>query len=99
MSEPVLTLHNVQSSAPSSGVYCSQRRIQKPSEPARWRRTESWEYRILFAITFCVFLVAAVIESFVPRRWVVKTDCEERRSIIQRAIEHASICVAYAFMG
>ena len=92
MSDHVLIMRGVSDAKPV-------RRSAKSSSSARWRRPESWEYRLLYGATFMVFLVAACIETLDPRRMIRKDSDGAQKTIIQRASLGARTCVAYAFMG
>lgn len=94
MSEHVLTL--------SGGVPQSQSQPKsaRSSPSARWKRPESWEYRLIYGVTFLVFLFAACIELLDPRRYIARKDqAATQQTVIQRASLGARTCVAYAFMG
>jgi hypothetical protein len=92
MSDHVLIMRGVSDAKPVQ-------RSAKSSSSARWRRPESWEYRLLYGATFMVFLVAACIETLDPRRMIRKDSDGAQKTIIQRASLGARTCVAYAFMG
>ncbi|MEQ1651845.1 MAG: hypothetical protein ABL897_05095 [Hyphomicrobium sp.] len=58
------------------------------------------EYRLIFAVAFLVFLVAAIIESLLPHNLVARfARNAPRKSVFQKAKDSASTCAAYAFMG
>lgn len=107
MSEHVLTMRGAEAAglsdvARSAGVRAGSARPQKPhAHPlARWKRNETLEYRALFAVTFAVFLVAALAEALIPRRWRRPAHRDRaNETIIHRASTGARNCVAYAFMG
>lgn len=97
MSEHVLTLTGV--SQPQGQSQAPQRSARQSSS-ARWKRPESWEYRVLYGVTFMVFLVAACVELLDPRRYIARKDSAGiHQTVIQRASLGARTCVAYAFMG
>ncbi len=97
MSEHVLVLRGATPEAATRNTP----RVAKAASSARWKRPESWEYRLLFGATFMVFLFAACIELLDPRRYVARKDASNANqlTIIQRASLGARTCVAYAFMG
>ncbi len=64
---------------------------------AKARRKESIEFRLLYGVTFAVFLAAALVEAINPFRSRVRDQKAE--SIIQKARFGAQTCVKYAFMG
>lgn len=64
---------------------------------AKYRRKETLEYRLLFGVTFVVFLLAAIIEAINPFR--SRERGERKESIVQKARFGAKTCVKYAFMG
>lgn len=58
------------------------------------------EYRLIVAIAFLVFLVAAIVEALLPHNLVARfTGRAKGKSIFQRARDSARTCAAYAFMG
>ena len=67
------------------------------------RRTEmadAIQYRVIYAVCFAVFLVAAIIERAMPWSWRgARAKAERRQSIIERAGEAAGTCTTYAFMS
>lgn len=93
MSDHVLIMRGV------SDAKSAPQRSAKSSSSARWKRPESWEYRLLYGVTFTAFLVAACIETLDPRRMVRKDAGGAQKTIIQKASLGARTCVAYAFMG
>ena len=56
---------------------------------------ELWEYRLLFAICFVFFLLAAVVGLFLPR----SAGAAPRGSIVKQARETAGTIAPYAFRG
>ncbi|MFN0191209.1 MAG: hypothetical protein ACKVP5_04425 [Aestuariivirga sp.] len=64
---------------------------------ANARRKESIEFRLLYGVTFAVFLVAALVEAINPFR--SRQRDQKSESIIQKARFGAETCVKYAFMG
>ena len=67
---------------------------------SKFKRTESIEYRAIFAVTFIVFLASEILGLLLPHRWVSRFSGQEpQKSLIQRAKASASTCAAYAFMG
>ena len=67
---------------------------------ARYRRTETLEFRVIFWAAFSAFLVGALVERILPRQWVHHTDGDgPRRSVVAQARHAANTCAAYALMG
>lgn len=67
---------------------------------SKFKRTESIEFRLIFAAAFVVFLFAAVGERLLPGRWLNSANASEPRpTIISQAKAAANTCAAYAFMG
>jgi hypothetical protein len=63
-------------------------------------RKDAIEYRLIFAASFIVFLIAAVAERLMPWRWLLnRRPGTQGRSVLGQARESAGICTAYAFMG
>lgn len=70
---------------------------QRAVKPLRRITTE---YRLLFAVTFSVFLVGALIEAVIPQALRRHSASDAKKmSIIQRASAGTKTCLAYAFMG
>ncbi len=61
------------------------------------RRKETIEFRLLYGVTFVVFLAASLVESINPFR--SRGRDQKTESIIQKARFGAQTCVKYAFMG
>jgi hypothetical protein len=68
--------------------------VRSSRSPARSRKDEALEYRLLYALSFGLFLLAAVAARLVPfaRR-------PGGRSIVGEARLAASTCIPFAFMG
>ena len=62
-------------------------------------RKLSFDYHVIFVLSFAFFLVAAVIEKLLPWTWWRKSNDARSRSVISRALGGARTCTAYAFMG
>lgn len=69
----------------------------RPKSLSKFKRTESVEFRLIFAAAFAVFLIAATVERMLPLGWLKRG--QSRKSIIEQAKEAANTCAAYAFMG
>lgn len=66
--------------------------------PAKAKRKDAWEFRLIFLLSFCAFFVAALLERLTPQHWRAgKTN--SRKSIFRQAKEAASTSIPYAFMG
>lgn len=63
--------------------------------PSRARQQEAWEYRLLFAACFPVFLTAAVAARLLPGQ----RRGRYRLSILGEARAAANTLIPYAFMG
>jgi hypothetical protein len=58
------------------------------------------QYRMIYAVCFAVFLVAAIIERAMPWTWLgSRPKTERRQSILEQAGEAAGTCTTYAFMS
>jgi Antenna complex alpha/beta subunit len=58
------------------------------------------EFRIIFAVCFAVFLLAAVVERLLPWKWLApRSEGKRHLSIFEQAWEAAGTCTTYAFMG
>lgn len=76
----------------------AMRQTRKPVE--RLKKTETVEYKLIFAAAFTVFFVAATLEKLSPLKWITSSEGESaRKSIFASAREAASISAGYAFMG
>jgi hypothetical protein len=62
------------------------------------RKGESFEYRLLMAVSFTIFLIAAIVSRVLPTRQRVVPGAQ-RRSVIDEARAAAETCVPFAFMG
>ena len=62
-------------------------------------REEEREFRIMLRLTFVIFLVAAIVSRFLPRRWRLFPAREgaRRKSVFGEAWEAANITVPFAF--
>jgi hypothetical protein len=68
------------------------------AERTRSERKRSIEYQLIFAVSFIIFFLAAVVERLLPWTWVTSQP-RHRTSIFSRAWDAAQTCTAYAFMG
>lgn len=67
---------------------------------AKRGRKDVWEFRLLFAASFLVFFIAALIERLMPSYWLGRTgEPRKSRSILGEAKDAANTYVPYAFMG
>jgi hypothetical protein len=70
------------------------------SDSLKRLREEALEFRLLFALSFLVFLVVAIVERFLPRPWRSRLPgARGRRSIFGEAKAAANTFVPMAFMG
>jgi hypothetical protein len=67
--------------------------------PKKFDRKPSVEYHLIFAASFVILLLAAVLERLMPWTWLSASKDRNRASIIDRAWGGAKTCSAYAFMG
>ena len=75
-------------------------RSGKDFQPHRPDRTQSIEYRLIFAVCFAVFLSAALIEKILPLRAAFgRADMHKSSTVFSSAASSARTCAAYAFMG
>jgi hypothetical protein len=65
---------------------------------SKFKRTASFEFRLIYVAAFAMFLVAGIVERLLPVAWL-RRDVRARRSIIEQAKQAANTCAAYAFMG
>lgn len=56
------------------------------------------QFRLLYAVCFSMFLLAAVIQRCLPWTWFGNRDGAMRPSIFTQARNAAGICASYAFM-
>jgi hypothetical protein len=60
----------------------------------------SIEFRIIFAVSFAFFLLAAVVERLLPWKWLaLRPERKRQQTIFEQAWEAAGTCTTYAFMG
>ncbi len=75
-------------------------RSDRDYQSSRSGKSETLEFRLIFAVTFAVFLFAGVIEAMLPFRWSRQNaQRNPHKSIFERAAEGARTCATYAFMG
>ncbi len=68
--------------------------------PSKFKKTESIEYKAIFAVTFAVFLAAEILGLLLPQRLAARfSGSAPKKSVIRSAKESASTCATYAFMG
>jgi hypothetical protein len=71
-----------------------------PRVAAKPKKNEAIEFRLIFTITFAVFLFTSAIERALPHKWAQRAgEGEIRKSVFEQAREAAHISAAYAFMG
>lgn len=59
---------------------------------------ETIQFRLLYAVCFGIFLVAAVIQKVLPWHWFGRGAQSMHQSIFAQARNAAGICATYAFM-
>src|SRR3954452_21979805 len=70
------------------------------SVSARPRREEAGEYRLIFMVSFAIFLMVAVIERVLPTNWRSHAIGQDSgKSIFGEAKSAALTFVPFAFMG
>jgi hypothetical protein len=75
-------------------------RSDRDYRQSRPNKSETLEFRLIFAVTFAVFLVAGLLECLLPLRWLSNRVARgQDKSIIERAADGARTCATYAFMG
>jgi hypothetical protein len=70
---------------------------QASSTLALARREEAREFRLLYLLSFAIFLVAAVVARLLP--WRERRPGQPSRSIVAEARAAANTFVPLAFMG
>lgn len=69
-------------------------------QSARDHHKGSIEFRLIFLAAFLFFFFTSAVERVLPARWSSGVDdTGQRKSVIGRAKESASIVAGYAFMG
>lgn len=67
---------------------------------SRARREEAWDFRLIFATSFAIFLVAAVVGRLLPWRWSPRPAGRAgSKSVIAEARATTNTFVPFAFMG
>lgn len=64
---------------------------------ARPRQGEALEFRVIYAISFTLFLAAAVVRRCLPHGG--RSPARDRRSVLDEAKAAANSCAAFAFMS
>ena len=68
--------------------------------PAKPKKQDAIEFRLIYTIAFAVFLLTSIIERAMPHKWAQGGgDGEVSKSVFEQAREAAHISAAYAFMG
>lgn len=62
-------------------------------------RRSATDHRILYAICFVVFLLAAVLSRLWPGYWLQAATHPRRKSVLAEAREATCATIPYAFMG
>lgn len=63
------------------------------------RSAEARTYRLVYAVTFAICLLVAVVARLMPWTWLSASRHEnQRRSVLAEARSAASIAIGYAFM-
>lgn len=66
----------------------------------RSRVEDSFEFKLMFVLTFTVFLVAATVGRLLPEGWrPLRRGPGSHRSIVGEARAAAGTCVPFVFMG
>jgi hypothetical protein len=75
-------------------------RSDRDYRPSRSAKSETLQFRFIFAVTFVVFLLAGILEALLPFHWIGQNAQRiQRKSILERAADGARTCATYAFMG
>lgn len=68
--------------------------------PAKPKKHDAIEFRLIYTIAFAVFLLTSIIERAMPHKWTQRAgQGEVSKSVVEQAREAAHISAAYAFMG
>jgi hypothetical protein len=67
------------------------------SSMSRPRKPETTEFRLIFTVSFVIFLMVAIVERFLPSQW--RGHAAGDKSIFGEAREAANTFVPFAFMG
>jgi hypothetical protein len=68
--------------------------------PLRSRKGESGEFRLIFVLTFTIFLVVAMVERVLPSSWRSHSfKVDAGKSVFGEARSAARTFVPFAFMG
>ena len=65
---------------------------------ARRGEEEGLQFRLLYAICFSLFLIAAAIQRVLPWRWLGRAGGTAHHSVFAQARNAAGICATYVFM-
>lgn len=85
---------------PAGGVHMPVQKETQTNAGLKPKKTETWEFRLIFFASFIVFLAAAILERVLPgSRRGRSAGFHGGKSIIAEAKEAAGTCTAYAFMG
>jgi hypothetical protein len=58
------------------------------------------QFRLIYAICFSLFLLAAIVQRLLPWTWSARSPhAGSRRSVLEQARNAAGICATYAFMA
>jgi hypothetical protein len=60
---------------------------------------EAIQFRLIYAVCFGLFLVAAVTKRLLPWTWFARPQGSPCQSVIEQARNAAGICATYAFMA
>ncbi len=64
----------------------------------RPRKQKASEFRLIFFVSFVIFLMVAIVERFLPSQWR-PLGADGHKSIIGEARSAARTFVPFAFMG
>jgi hypothetical protein len=73
---------------------------QKPKhfQRKRTKTKDTWQFRMILAATYPIFLTAAVAGRLTPQR-LMRRDATQLKNVFAEARETASNTLPYAFMG
>ena len=74
--------------------------LRRNASPARARKEEAIEFRLIFMVSFAIFLLVATFARLLPRDWrPYPAGPEGYASVFDEARSAANTFVPFAFMG
>lgn len=77
----------------------SHETVLNPAALRPRQRRSAADHRVLYAIGFVVFLLAAVLSRLWPGYWLQSAADRRRKSVLAEAREATCATIPYAFMG